>query len=61
MKHIALTAFLLFDCSARAEAISSKALVIDGDTIYSHSTRIRLYAIDGVESNQQTYFTGGNT
>ncbi|MBD1206771.1 MAG: thermonuclease family protein [Rhodobacteraceae bacterium] len=42
-----------------AEEIVGRASVIDGDTIEIHGTRIRLFAIDAVESHQScTTFTG---
>lgn len=45
--------------SAAAEEIVGRASVIDGDTIEIHATRIRLFAIDAVESRQScTTFTG---
>jgi endonuclease YncB( thermonuclease family) len=44
---------------ASAEDIIGRASVIDGDTIEIHGTRIRLFAIDAVESHQScTTFTG---
>ena len=44
---------------ASAEDIIGRASVIDGDTIEIHGTRIRLFAIDAVESSQScTTFTG---
>lgn len=43
---------------ASAEGITGRASVIDGDTIEIHGTRIRLFAIDAVESHQScTTFT----
>jgi endonuclease YncB( thermonuclease family) len=44
---------------ASAEDTTGRASVIDGDTIEIHGTRIRLFAIDAVESHQScTTFTG---
>jgi endonuclease YncB( thermonuclease family) len=44
---------------ALAEDIIGRASVIDGDTLEIHATRIRLFAIDAVESRQScTTFTG---
>ncbi len=39
----------------RAETISGIASVIDGDTIEIHGQRIRLHAIDAIESRQRCY------
>ena len=45
--------------AASAEEIVGRASVIDGDTIEIHGTRIRLFAIDAVESRQScTTFDG---
>ena len=45
--------------SAAAEEIIGRASVIDGDTIEIHGTRIRLFAIDAVESRQSCTTFGG--
>ena len=42
-----------------AETISGTASVIDGDTIEIHGQRIRLHAIDAIESRQRCYLAGG--
>lgn len=53
----ALTAISPFPASAKD--IIGRASVIDGDTIEIHGTRIRLFAIDAVESSQScTTFSG---
>ncbi|MCA0044666.1 thermonuclease family protein [Celeribacter litoreus] len=45
--------------SNAAEEISGTASVIDGDTIDIHGSRIRLHAIDAIESRQRCYLPNG--
>lgn len=57
-----LRAFLLlvlFGSPAHSETISGTATVIDGDTIDIHGNRIRLHAIDAIESQQRCTRTDG--
>lgn len=57
-----LRAFLLlvlFGSPAHSETISGTATVIDGDTIDIHGNRIRLHAIDAIESRQRCTRTDG--
>ncbi len=50
----------VFGASAQADAdiVSGTASVIDGDTIDIHGSRIRLHAIDAIESRQRCYLPG---
>lgn len=62
MKPIYLSAFLLalsFATPSAAERIAGTASVIDGDTIEIHGTRIRLDAMDALESRQSCTLPGG--
>ena len=62
MKPIYLSAFLLalsFATPSAAERIAGTASVIDGDTIEVHGTRIRLNAMDALESRQSCTLPGG--
>jgi endonuclease YncB( thermonuclease family) len=43
---------------ACADTVSGTASVIDGDTIDIHGSRIRLHAIDAIESRQRCYLPG---
>ncbi|WP_076367708.1 thermonuclease family protein [Phaeovulum vinaykumarii] len=55
MKHIFASAFLATAVTAQlawSETIAGTASVIDGDTLEIHGTRIRLSAIDAIESRQ---------
>jgi endonuclease YncB( thermonuclease family) len=45
--------------SNAGEEISGIASVIDGDTIDIHGNRIRLHAIDAIESRQRCYLPNG--
>lgn len=45
--------FYLFTISASSEIIFGKAKVIDGDTLYINSNKIRLFGIDAPEINQK--------
>lgn len=48
-------------CAAQAgsSVVSGVATVIDGDTIDIHGTRIRLHAIDAIESRQRCFLEDG--
>lgn len=48
-----------FASSVQAQTISGTASVIDGDTIEIHGQRIRLSAIDAIESRQPCILAGG--
>lgn len=63
MKHyLLLTAFAVALVSpAAAQTISGTASVIDGDTIEIHGQRIRLSAIDAIESRQPCFLADGKT
>ena len=45
--------------AALADTITGTASVIDGDTIEIHGQRIRLHAIDAIESRQRCYLPDG--
>jgi len=45
--------------SANAASISGTASVIDGDTIEIHGNRIRLHAVDAIESRQRCLLPSG--
>lgn len=47
-----ISAFASFASQASSETLSGTASVIDGDTIEIHGQRIRLSAIDAIESRQ---------
>ncbi|MBW0159629.1 thermonuclease family protein [Sinorhodobacter sp. B57] len=47
--------------SATAQTIAGTASVIDGDTIEIHGQRIRLHAIDAIESRQRCLLLDGRT
>lgn len=49
-----------FASSVQAQTISGTASVIDGDTIEIHGQRIRISAIDAIESRQPCILAGGN-
>jgi endonuclease YncB( thermonuclease family) len=51
--------FATFGSAALAETISGTASVIDGDTIEIHGQRIRLNAIDAIESRQPCLLPDG--
>lgn len=62
MKHllsIAAVVVAALYSPALARTISGTASVIDGDTIEIHGQRIRLNAIDAVESRQRCLLPGG--
>ena len=50
---------LVFASAALADTIMGTASVIDGDTIEIHGQRIRLHAIDAIESRQRCYLPDG--
>jgi len=62
---VALVALLAFLCplgnaqAAGANTITGTATVIDGDTIDIHGARIRLQAIDAIESRQRCILPNG--
>lgn len=54
-----ISAFAAFASQASSETLSGTASVIDGDTIEIHGQRIRLSAIDAIESRQPCQLSGG--
>ena len=52
MRAIFVVAFVTFSSSATAETVAGLESVIDGDTIEVRGLRIRLEAIDAIESSQ---------
>jgi endonuclease YncB( thermonuclease family) len=52
IRLLACVALLLPSISAAADALTGRAMVINGDTIEIHSQRIRLLDIDAPESQQ---------
>ena len=53
------TAFTVPPSAGQAKTITGTASVIDGDTIDIHGTRIRLHAIDAIESRQRCFLPSG--
>lgn len=59
-RHLGTLALVaVFGGGANADSVSGTASVIDGDTIEIHGTRIRLHAIDAIESRQRCLLPGG--
>lgn len=56
---IAVLATVLVVSPVAAETITGTASVIDGDTLDIHGTRIRLSAMDAIESRQRCSLPGG--
>lgn len=58
-----LTALMILGSGAAADAgeIAGTASVIDGDTIEIHGQRIRLHAIDAIESRQRCQLPDGRS
>lgn len=61
MRAIFLVAFVAFASSATAETVAGFASVVDGDTIEVRGLRIRLEAIDAIESSQTCTLPDGRT
>ena len=61
MRAIFLVAFVAFASSATAETVAGLASVVDGDTIEVRGLRIRLEAIDAIESSQTCTLPDGRT
>lgn len=53
MLKIALASALLLPISSKAEELTGRASVVDGDTIEIHEQRIRIFGIDAPESSQR--------
>lgn len=56
---VAVAMVALIGSSANAASITGTASVIDGDTIEIHGNRIRLHAVDAIESRQRCLLPGG--
>ena len=59
MKRLLFAIFVVFGAPCSADSITGVASVIDGDTIEVQGMRIRLEAIDAIESGQTCTLPGG--